>query len=216
MRHWIALILSIITSSAFCGEPKILMYSGPVSKMGGYVELLIGVSETNKSFGYITINGVKDTIEGGGEAYLEGKSGMYDEATGHVELQLSSGKWVHVYGFRSKQIKLEYRQGRQCTKFKLLKRQMEPSINGLYELKNDSISAKVYIYQLVGDDYINVHLYDNWDEHKYYGSVDSKEYGKYDVVLQPERKARLTVAKNQLEIRIDDYELILQKKDNDE
>ncbi len=213
MKHVLSILFLFLSLSALSGKPTILMYSGPISKLGGYTELLLGVSESNKSFGYLSINGVKDTIVGGGEEFLEGKNGMYDQASGHVELRLSSGRWVHVYGYRTDQLKVEYYDFGKPVKFKLLKRKLEAAITGLYELKNDSITAKVYIYQIVGDDYINVNLYDNWKEYKFYGPIESKTYGEYIVNLKPEREIKLIARKNEIEIKTNGHSLVIPKQE---
>ncbi len=148
-------------------NPTIKLYTGMNSKLGGYIELLIGLDENGKSFGYLTVGEKKDTIIDG------------SENNNTLSILLKSGNKLIIDGFRTD--KLVVKNDESNTSFKLLKIKRESAINGFYSYKDDLIEVLFYVYQKRDKDYLSFSVKSTEFNYSYSGLNNSNTYGEYDI-----------------------------------
>lgn len=193
----------------------IKMYAGMDKKQGGYIEMLLGFDRENNAFGYITFEGVTDTILRGSCAYNSNSTELYAEKTGEASLFLHKRENILLKNLNADKVQFKYYDARGWNKFSMLRLKREASINGLYSIENDSIAASIYIFQKHTGDYISFHCeyYGKEDIiHDYSGPVKSFSYGHYELAYE-DRKLQIEVINNSIVLKTTNGEFTLNKLD---
>lgn len=85
-----------------------ISYIGSHKKLAESLVLEIGIGELNRAYGYLEIDGVRDSIDRGGENLIESLEGQFTYDSGRMSFVLKSGAYGTIEGFRSAKIKVTY------------------------------------------------------------------------------------------------------------